>query len=60
MNDQEIFKACFSLAEDLLWEKNTTPLEKVQSQIEELLSMTNHFVSIVEKNQFMIEDLPDR
>lgn len=60
MDEQGIFEACFSLAEDLMWEKNTAPLEKIAAQIDELSWMTNKYVSIVKKNFFIIEDLPNR
>jgi hypothetical protein len=60
MDEQGIFEACFSLAEDLMWEKNTAPLDKIAAQIDELSRTTNKYVSIVKKNFFMVEDLPDR
>lgn len=60
MDEQEIFEACFSLAEDLMWEKNTAPIEKIADQIDELSKTTDKYVSIVKKNFFIIEDLPNR
>ncbi|WP_316762101.1 hypothetical protein [Pedobacter aquatilis] len=59
MDDNHIFEACFSLAEDLMWEKATAPLERIPEQINELSMMTERFVSIVEKSFFIIEDLPN-
>lgn len=59
MNEHQIFEACFSLAEDLMWEKTTAPLERIPEQIDELSCMTERFVSIVKKSFFIIEDLPD-
>ncbi|GAA4204011.1 hypothetical protein GCM10022289_21150 [Pedobacter jeongneungensis] len=59
MDEKRLFEACFSLAEDLTWEKITSPLEKLPEQMEELSQMTEKFVEIAKRNFYMVENLPD-
>jgi hypothetical protein len=60
MDEKEIFEACFSLAESLMWEKNTAPLDKIPEQMDELSSMTEEFMVIVRENIYLIEELANR
>ena len=59
MDDNRLFETCFSLAESLMWEKDTAPLEQLPEQLEELSEMTNRFVELAKETFYQVEDLPD-
>lgn len=59
IDEKRLFEVCFSLAEDLMWEKTTSPLEKLPEQMEELSVMTENFVGLSKKNFYLVENLPD-
>lgn len=59
MDEKRLFEACFSLIEDLMWEKNTSPLEELPEQTDELSMMTENFVNISKKNVYQAEAFLD-
>ena len=59
MDENKLLEACFELAENLMWEKKTAPIEKLPEQITELSEMTKQFVEIAKGNYYMIEELPE-
>lgn len=59
MNEEELLKICFLLAEDLMWEKDTAPLEKMPEQLAELSEMTNKFIEIPKRAYYHVEAMPD-
>lgn len=59
MNETKLLEVCFTLAEDLMWEKDTAPIERLPEDIDELSEMTNKFVEIAKDWYFQVEDLPD-
>lgn len=59
IDEKRLLEACFSLAEDLMWEKTTSPLEKLPEQMDELSVMTENFVSLSKKNFYQVENLSD-
>ena len=59
MDEKKILEACFSLAEELMWEKDTSPLERLPKHLEELSEMTDNFVEIVKRNSYQVDGLPD-
>jgi len=59
MDENKLLEACFELAENLMWEKKTAPIEKLPEQITELSEMTNQFVEIAKGNYYMTEELPE-
>ena len=59
MDEIKLFEACFSFAENLIWERDTSPLEKLPNQMEELSAMTENFVRLAKKNFYQIEALPN-
>jgi len=54
MDGIKLFEACFSVAENLMWERDTAPLEKLPNQMEELSKMTDNFVRLAKKNFYQI------
>jgi len=59
MDENKLFTVCFELAENLMWEKDATPLEKQDEQIAELSQMTEKFIELAKQNFTLIEDYPD-
>lgn len=59
IDEERLLEACFSLAEDLMWEKTTSPLEKLPEQMDELSVMTENFVRLSKKNFYQVENLSD-
>jgi hypothetical protein len=59
MNENKLLEVCFALAEDLMWEKNTAPIEKLPEDLAELSEMTNRFIEIAKDYYFQVEDLPE-
>jgi hypothetical protein len=59
MKEDELLKVCFALAENLMWEKDTSPLHKLPEQLTELSEMTNQFVEIAKQVYYQVEDLPN-
>lgn len=59
MDENKLLEVCFTLAEDLMWEKDTVPIEKLPKDIYELNEMTNKFIEIAKVNYAQIEDLPN-
>ncbi|MBK1439970.1 hypothetical protein JHJ32_08240 [Parapedobacter sp. ISTM3] len=59
MDEKRLYEVCFSLAEDLMWEKTTSPLEKLPEQMNELSVMTENFVNLSKSNFYQVENLPD-
>lgn len=59
MDDNKLLEACFSLSEELMWNKDTTELERLPEHIEEVSIMTTTFFNIAMKHSYLIEDLPD-
>ena len=57
MNDKRLHELCFGLAEQLMWEKDTTPLNKLPEQLAELSEMTEKFVHICRDNYYLVEGL---
>lgn len=47
------------LAEDLMWDKDSAPIERLPEDISELNEMTNKFIEIANQNYYQVEDLPD-
>lgn len=59
MNENKLLEVCFALAEDLMWEKDVAPIERLPEDISELNEMTNKFVEIAKDLYYQVEDLPD-
>jgi hypothetical protein len=59
MDENKLLEVCFTLAEDLMWEKDAAPIEKLPEDISELNEMTNKFIEITKQNYYQVEDLPD-
>ena len=59
MDEKKLLEVCFALAEDLMWEKDTAPLEKLSEDISELDYMTSRLMEIAKKNYYQVEDMPD-
>jgi hypothetical protein len=59
MNEQKLIEACFALSQDLMWEKDSAPIEQLPEQIRELSEMTNQFVSIAKDCYYQIEGQPN-
>jgi hypothetical protein len=59
MNEQKLSEICFALAENLMWEANTAPLERLPEQMDELATMTEQFVEIAKDYFIYVEDQPD-
>ncbi|ODS91528.1 MAG: hypothetical protein ABS44_00460 [Chryseobacterium sp. SCN 40-13] len=47
------------LAEDLMWDKDSAPIERLPEDISELNEMTNKFIEIANQNYYQVEGLPD-
>lgn len=47
------------LAEDLMWDKDSAPIERLPKDISELNEMTNKFIEIANQNYYQVKDLPD-
>ena len=47
------------LAEDLMWDKDSAPIERLPEAISELNEMTNKFIEIANQNYYQVEGLPD-
>lgn len=59
MDDKKLLEACFSLSEELMWNKDTAKLDHLPEQLEEVSKMTTRFFDIAMKHFYLIEDLPD-
>ena len=59
MEEAKVFEACFSLADDLMWESEQARIERLPEQMAELSEMTNEFVRIAKQCYYQIEDIPD-
>ena len=59
MNEGKLMEVCFVLAENLMWDKDTTPFSKLQEDITQLSQMTNRFVEIAKRCYSQVEDLPE-
>lgn len=59
MDEKRLFEVCFSLAENMMWERTTSPIEKLPEQMGELSAMTENFVNLSKKNFYLVEDLRD-
>lgn len=59
MDEKRLVEVCFSLAENLMWEETTSPLEKLPEQMNELSVMTRNFVRLSKKSFYRVEDLQD-
>lgn len=47
------------LAEDLMWDKDSAPIERLPEDISELNEMTNKFIEIANQNYYQVEGLQD-
>ena len=47
------------LAEDLMWDKDSAPIERLPEDISELNEMTNKFIEIANQDYYQVEGLPD-
>lgn len=59
MDENKLLEVCFMLAEDLMWDKDSAPIERLPEDISELNEMTNKFIEIANQNYYQVEDLPD-
>lgn len=59
MDENKLLEVCFMLAEDLMWDKDSAPIERLPEDISELNEMTNKFIEIANQNYYQVEGLPD-
>jgi hypothetical protein len=59
MDEKKIFEACFRLSEELMWEKNTAPIDRLTEHLTELSYMTETFIKIIKSHFYQVESLPD-
>ena len=59
MDENKLLEVCFMLAEDLMWDKDSAPIERLPEDISELNEMTNKFIEIANQNYYQVEVLPD-
>jgi len=59
MDESKLLEVCFMLAEDLMWDKDSAPIERLPEDISELNEMTNKFIEIANQNYYQVEGLPD-
>jgi hypothetical protein len=59
MDENKLLEVCFMLAEDLMWDKDSAPIERLPEDIYELNEMTNKFIEIANQNYYQVEGLPD-
>ncbi len=59
MDENKLLEVCFMLAEDLMWDKDSAPSERLPEDISELNEMTNKFIEIANQNYYQVEGLPD-
>ena len=59
MDENKLLEVCFMLAEDLMWDKDSAPIERLPEDISELNEMTNKFIEIANQNYYQVEGLQD-
>lgn len=59
MDQNKLLEVCFMLAEDLMWDKDAAPIERLPEDISELNEMTNKFIEIANQNYYQVEGLQD-
>lgn len=59
MDEVKLLGVCFMLAENLMWEKDAAPIEKLPRDISELTDMTYKFIEIAKQHYYQVEGLPD-
>lgn len=59
MDENKLLEVCFKLAENLMWARDTAPIEKLPEHIAELSEMTNKFIEIAKDSFYQVEGLPD-
>lgn len=59
MDGKKLLEVCFSWAEDLMWTKDTAPIEKLPEHISEFREMTDTFMMIAIRHYYQLKQLAD-
>lgn len=59
MDEVKLFKACFSLAENLTWKSENSTIYEIEDETNKITRIAENLVIISKRNYSQVEDLND-